>query len=307
MADGRVIAKDTLGVKWERLLDSDRLVLHELIEVRNFGRQHVESSVMFTFNAGFEDIYTVRQLLDERPGQLYLPEWLNGVLSFLYEGADGIYRQLTIAFSPAPASTEDNKALFHLSLDSGEKSAIAVALCVREANTLSEIETSTGADPELRKSYSSLKRESETWLRRPTEIISDSLLMDKVINRSFRDVHVLTSKLADQTFIAAGVPWFVTLFGRDRLVTSLQMLAYERAIAEQILRLLAKYQGKKVDAWRDEQPGKILHEVRTGELARLNEMAKSKSPRRRGGSGLLSSMRPLQVCVSSVRFAETAA
>jgi glycogen debranching enzyme len=68
--------------------------------------------------------------------------------------------------------------------------------------------------------------------------------------------------------VAAGVPWFATLLGRDSILAALQTLAYAPHIAEQTLRLLAKYQGTKVDDWRDEQPGKILHELRVGELAR---------------------------------------
>jgi glycogen debranching enzyme len=76
--------------------------------------------------------------------------------------------------------------------------------------------------------------------------------------------------LSGETYFAAGVPWFVTLFGRDSLITAYQMLAYHPLIAEQTLRLLAKYQGTREDDWRDEQPGKILHELRVGELARLN-------------------------------------
>jgi glycogen debranching enzyme len=86
---------------------------------------------------------------------------------------------------------------------------------------------------------------------------------------------VLRSDLDGQTYFAAGLPWFGTLFGRDSLITSLQMLAYRPSIAEQTLRLLAKYQGTKVDDYRDEQPGKILHELRVGELARLDEIPQS--------------------------------
>ena len=66
------------------------------------------------------------------------------------------------------------------------------------------------------------------------------------------------------------MPWFVALFGRDSLITAWQMLAYHPRIAEQTLRLLAKYQGTKEDRWRDEQPGKILHELRVGEMANLD-------------------------------------
>src|SRR5262249_49367002 len=76
---------------------------------------------------------------------------------------------------------------------------------------------------------------------------------------------------------AAGVPWFVTLFGRDSLITALQMLAYHPLIAEQTLRLLARYQGIREDRARDEEPGKILHELRIGELANLKVIPQTPS------------------------------
>ncbi|MDM7914923.1 MAG: glycogen debranching N-terminal domain-containing protein [Candidatus Eisenbacteria bacterium] len=103
-------------------------------------------------------------------------------------------------------------------------------------------------------------------------IESDSLLLAQVMQRSMRDLRVLRSRIGGEEFIAAGVPWFATLFGRDSLITALQILAYEPEIAEQTLRVLASYQGSKHDEWTDEQPGKILHELRIGELARMGKV-----------------------------------
>lgn len=94
-------------------------------------------------------------------------------------------------------------------------------------------------------------------------------MLDWVMERSLRDLLVLRSRLEGGTFFAASVPWFATLFGRDSLITSLQTLAYDPSISAQTLRLLARYQGQRIDEWRDEEPGKILHELRVGELARL--------------------------------------
>ena len=74
------------------------------------------------------------------------------------------------------------------------------------------------------------------------------------------------------SYFAAGVPWFVALFGRDSIITALQTLAYDLSIAEHTIRLLAKYQGKELNPWREEEPGKILHELRVGEMAHLGEI-----------------------------------
>jgi len=102
-----------------------------------------------------------------------------------------------------------------------------------------------------------------------THVSGNGSALDQLMERSFRSLRVLRSHLGKDAYFAAGVPWFVTLFGRDSLITALQMLAYHPPIAEQTLRLLAQYQGTHEDEERDEQPGKILHELRMGELANL--------------------------------------
>jgi glycogen debranching enzyme len=89
------------------------------------------------------------------------------------------------------------------------------------------------------------------------------------MERSICDLSMLRSSLAHEAFYAAGIPWFAALFGRDAIIVALEALAYNPDIARDTLRLLARHQGKKVDPSRDEEPGKILHELRVGELAHL--------------------------------------
>jgi glycogen debranching enzyme len=110
-----------------------------------------------------------------------------------------------------------------------------------------------------------------------TQVSSRGSALDQLLDRSFRSLRILQARLGDDTYFAAGVPWFVTLFGRDSLVTALQMLAYRPDIAEQTLRLLARYQGTRENDWRDEEPGKILHELRVGELANLERIPQTPS------------------------------
>lgn len=108
--------------------------------------------------------------------------------------------------------------------------------------------------------------------RGETGILSDSLLPGTILDRSLRDLHRLKSRLDTQEYFAAGVPWFATLFGRDSIITSLQTLAFDPQPAARTLRLLAQYQCRQADDWRDAQPGKILHELRCGEMAHLGEI-----------------------------------
>jgi glycogen debranching enzyme len=101
---------------------------------------------------------------------------------------------------------------------------------------------------------------------------TDNPLFNRVLDRSFADLRTLVTRQKDETYFAAGVPWFVALFGRDSIVTSLQTLAYDPSIAANTLELLAKYQGMRLDDYHDEEPGKILHELRVGEMAQLGEV-----------------------------------
>ncbi|HET8629814.1 MAG TPA: hypothetical protein VFL91_20535, partial [Thermomicrobiales bacterium] len=116
------------------------------------------------------------------------------------------------------------------------------------------------------------KHSYQEWRAAATQIDSANELFDATIARSLDDLRLLVNRLGDQWYFAAGIPWFATLFGRDSLITGLQTLAWNPDLAAGILRLLARYQGTKDDEWRDEEPGKILHELRTGELARTNRV-----------------------------------
>ncbi|HHG91076.1 MAG TPA: amylo-alpha-1,6-glucosidase [Devosia sp.] len=89
---------------------------------------------------------------------------------------------------------------------------------------------------------------------------------------AYEDIEALALSTRSGTCIAAGVPNFVAMFGRDSLITAWFLLEQAPKLAEGVLRFLAHHQGRKFDPFRDEQPGKILHEYREGELSRLNEL-----------------------------------
>lgn len=112
------------------------------------------------------------------------------------------------------------------------------------------------------------------WTDQSVEVESDNELFDIVIRRSLADLRLLTNAgpSAGEHYLAAGIPWYTTLFGRDALISGLETLAYQPRIAIEALEVLARRQAVSVDDWRDAQPGKILHELRTGEMARTGEL-----------------------------------
>jgi glycogen debranching enzyme len=94
-----------------------------------------------------------------------------------------------------------------------------------------------------------------------TRVTSDDQLFNRILQRSLDDLELLHSELDGQSYYAAGVPWFATLFGRDSLITAFQTLSFVPGIAEGTLRLLAGRLGQEYDDERDEEPGKVLHEL----------------------------------------------
>ena len=114
------------------------------------------------------------------------------------------------------------------------------------------------------------------WLERVSDFEAESVVLSSVLRRSVVDLAALriSGDLLGESYVlpAAGLPWFMTLFGRDTLITSLQTLWVGPGLARGALHLLGALQGRRVDDFRDEEPGRILHEVRSGELTRLGQM-----------------------------------
>src|SRR5207249_266704 len=102
----------------------------------------------------------------------------------------------------------------------------------------------------------------------PGIVETDNPYFDAALRRSLDDLRMLVTG----GYVAAGVPWFVALFGRDSIISALQVLAYDHRLAASTLRALAAYQGRAHDPARGEEPGKILHELRVGEMAALGEV-----------------------------------
>jgi glycogen debranching enzyme len=275
MSGGRTLPKHSVEVKWSRLVSSEYLTLFDEIELRSLTFHPVELFVSLTFQAGFEDMFAIRGLFQGKRGRLHPPAWSEGedaALRFAYDGADRLYRRLTVHFSPAPSGTNHNTAHFKIALQPKERQRILVSLQLSESPDIETARLFTRPQIDHAPVEFSLRFSEESWSRQETEITSDSLSLNHIMDRSLRDLAVLYSHLGEARYFAAGVPWFVTLFGRDSIITALQTLAYDSRVAEQTIRLLANFQGKLVNEWREEEPGKVLHEIRVGEMARLGEV-----------------------------------
>ncbi len=120
--------------------------------------------------------------------------------------------------------------------------------------------------------FAALRRSYADWRAACTVIETDDQALQTVLDRSALDLRLLLADLGDGPFPVAGIPWFAVPFGRDSLIAAIQALPLTTELARGALRTLAALQGREVNAQRQEEPGKIPHELRRGEMANLNEV-----------------------------------
>ncbi len=269
------IPRETLGMKWERVLDGSQNVLFDLLKIQNYNLEEVTFPISLAFRSNFEDIFAIRGLLPIKLGVPAPPAWHDQDLVFEYAGADGLYRSLSIHFSLPPDRKEEGCAEYTIHLRPRESQIILISL------KIAETAQKPGPSDQLYQGISpqavsqDYQRISKEWLKDQMAMECRELLTKDVLERSLLDLRALRSSVDHNRYFAAGVPWFVALFGRDSIISSLQMLAFNYRIALETLRLLAEYQAQETDPWQDAQPGKILHELRVGELANLHKIPHS--------------------------------
>lgn len=259
--------QQTINVRRVRVIQGD---LFERIRIKNYNPFDVTLEIALSFGADFADVFEVRGMATRSSDGRPAPTVTGSTIAFAHEGRDGVRRVTRIGFGVEPDRIEVDGsiavAVFRLHLDPYQTRLLTVAvepvLGDRQRKAAEDFEH---AVHELRRSY-------EEWERGSTQLVTDNELFNQLLDRSLRDLRALYTHVGDGGVIAAGIPWYVTIFGRDSLIASHQLLMLSARAARETLELLAARQGVEVNDWRDEQPGKILHEVRDGELARAGIM-----------------------------------
>jgi len=267
--DDRIL-RQTISVGRERTIAE---AYRERLDIQNHGPVAFGCDVEIEFDADYADIFEVRGYSRPARGKLLPIEMTgDGGLVFGYVGLDGVTVRTHLEFEPAPVlraadgeQTGSVVARWSSQLPPGAQRAIAWTVHA----TRDPAQTVHALDPEALDPAHA----HAAWLSKNSIIETDHELINQVVRRSLDDLCLLesTDPVGDR-FIAAGVPWFATLFGRDALITSLQAISFAPRLAVQTLEILAKRQATAVDAWRDAEPGKMLHELRTGEMSRTGEL-----------------------------------
>ncbi len=273
-ARGRTVRKETLLVSRERLAHDSGF--YEEITVRNFNPFPVAIDLQLRFGADFADIFEVRGVSRDRRGAHRRPVIAGDTVTLIYDGLDGRRYQTALTFTPRPTRLGSTTMAHRAQVAAFDECVLRVRVTARVTAAEDQGDDDDGRMPEetppAAAQMTRAHHSYEEWQAAATRVVTGSELFNATIDRSLADLRLLVNRLDDQPYFAAGIPWFAALFGRDSLITALLTLAWNPDLSAGTLRLLARYQGTRDDAWRDEEPGKILHELRTGELARTGRV-----------------------------------
>ena len=239
---------------------------YERIAIRNFDVQPRVIRLAVQFAADFADLFEVRGTRRNLHGAMELADVGPARVILGYTGRDKRKRQTSIAFEPAPGRLNEAEALFDLHLDAGESKLIFVEIRCDPAHDVGA--TATTFYLALRNARRAMRALSS----RAASVATSNEILNEAVRRDVAALYLLTTNMPQGPYPYAGIPWFSTVFGRDALITSLQTLWLDPSIARGVLRYLADHQAAAADAAADAEPGKILHEVRNGEMAELGEV-----------------------------------
>jgi glycogen debranching enzyme len=259
--DGRnVLAKDQVHI--ERTAYVHAGALRQRVMLSNYGSAELHLVIGFSFANDFADIFEVRGLTRARRGVLSHAVHGTDAVEFSYVGLDAETRSTRVSFTPAPQRLTHGAATYVLQLAPKSRATIVIDANVGTA----------ARQPSFLTGLVSARRSFRNRLHRQAGVSTGCPELNAVLHRSAGDIAMLQTETAQGLYPYAGIPWFSTVFGRDGIITAIEMLWLNPSIARGVLKFLAAYQATKRDADSDAEPGKILHEMRRGEMAALREV-----------------------------------
>ncbi len=280
------IAANTINVARRRIIKNG---LRDTIEFNNFYPQPLQIEVALKIAGDFKDIFEIRGF----PRTKYAaypephPDDAGKSWTLAATGLDEQTRTLKISFSKRPTRTELGEIEQFPSQTKVPCITAYFLMKLPPFTTVSFLMEAVPQPPDntstlLAEPVLSFKHEVEmarqkfnAWQNQCCDIQTERYQLDRLLRVSLLDMRSLMQQVPQGLAITAGIPWYFTLFGRDSLITAMQSLMLNPQVAVDTLRVLAAYQGTKWDDWRDEEPGKILHELRVGEMVRTGELPHS--------------------------------
>ncbi len=285
------IDAETISIQREIVLNGG---LFEELTIHNYNTTAVSFELSLSFDADFADLFEIRGFNRKQRGKLLrrvqadnldpanqpIPKSIEE-LTLAYQGLDSSILESHIQFTHLrPSYLKGYTVIWQIQLASHASCQLGYRLQMLMNNRpVSGVQIPTA----LLQAKAAELMEEDHWRSRITQIRTDNREINLAIERAEQDIYLLRQTFErvsthpsipamKGTVLSAGVPWFCTLFGRDAIIAASQILILDPKIARETLMVLAQYQGKVDDEWREEQPGKILHEIRMGEMARCQEI-----------------------------------
>ncbi|KAA0687924.1 amylo-alpha-1,6-glucosidase [Neorhizobium sp. P12A] len=239
---------------------------YERLAVRNYDERRQQVRIEISFGADFADLFEVRGTVRARKGRL-LPSVIEQNRVFLcYIGLDDQKRVTQLSFDPRPDELGSGHVIYDLDLAPHETRSLFIKIGCDQG----------GDERPVYQSFFLGLRDARRALRssssRAASIVTSNEIFNEAARRSVSDLYMLMTDKPEGPYPYAGIPWFSTVFGRDALITALETLWLDPQIARGVLGHLAANQATEIDPASDAEPGKILHEVRYGEMAELGEV-----------------------------------
>jgi len=262
LGESQATPEGVVHIERSRFIWGDRLF--ERLALTNYGEREVTLPLALSFGADFVDIFEVRGLERSRRGDLRPPVIVDNQAALSYEGLDGNVRQCIVSFSRAPDRLQPDLAEFKVTLPRRTSQDLFVEVGP-------EAEERPGRE-RFRACAASARLHMRRKRRRGAKVHTGNTRFDRWLQRSRADLALLETDLETGPYPFAGIPWFSTPFGRDAVITALQTLWLDPDLAHGVLSFLARHQAREVSQAADAEPGKILHEMRRGEMANLKEV-----------------------------------
>ncbi len=263
---GTTLPRDVIYLVRRHLLWADRL--YGSLELTNYGHDDALVPLRLDFAADFHDMFEVRG--EKRParGRVAAPAVGPARVDFRYEGLDGRVKTSSIAFSATPAALTDAVAAFELALPARQ----SMTLYVEVGQGTADMAAAAPSAERFREASIRARADMRRKRGRGASLKSSDGRFNNWLDQSRNDLALLTTDLPTGPYPYAGIPWFSTPFGRDGIITALQMLWLDPSLARGVLAFLASTQAHETSAFRASTPGKIMHETRKGEMALLEEL-----------------------------------
>jgi glycogen debranching enzyme len=238
--------------------------LYARITLTNFGPLEARVPLEIQFAADFRDMFEVRGMSRRARGEVLVPELGPNSVCLGYRGLDGVVRESCIGFSRAPQSLSARRAEFIVRLKRAAATSIYIEIAAELAGPPSR--------DRFRAAAARARYGMRSERRRGATVYSPGRVFNDWVEKSRADLALLTTELKTGPYPYAGIPWFSTPFGRDAIITSMQMLWLDPSLARGVLAFLAVNQAEDRSDFQDSAPGKIMHETRKGEMAALHEL-----------------------------------